>query len=626
MQDDLLLYYERELTYLRKLGAEFAQKYPKVAARLQLESSKTEDPHVERLLEGFAFLAARVHRRLDDDFPEISEALLGMLHPQLVRPVPAMCIVDMPLDPAQGRLPEGHYVPRGSVLHSRPYNGVPCVFRTTYDATLWPMTVTAAGWTSPDRTGAGSIGRDAVGAIRLELRAFDGVALNTLSIDALRLHLAGDASVADTLYELLLNNARPVIVRNPDRPSVAPILLAPNAVTPVGFGEDEQMLPYSSRTFRGYNLLLELFTFPEKFRFVDVHGFGAALRALGATDRVELSFLVTPFERAERRQALELELSPKNFRTSAVPAVNLFEAIAEPILLTERAYEHVVIADARRHDEVEVWSVDSVKLVDHEARVTRELAPLYSHRHHVDGTTGELYWHTTLRRSVRKDKHASATGAGQGTETPHDVWLSFTDLSGEMRAPDADVVSLSVTCSNGNLPKNLPFGVDERGDFELLAGGPIQRIECVVTPTKVVAPKLGDTVLWRLISSLSLNHLSLTEGGPDALRELLRLHNVGESLSADRQIDGLVGVRSAPAFARVAAEHGIAFARGRQVDLEFDEEQFPGGGMYLMATVLERFLALYASMNSFTKLSVRSRQRRRLVADWPARAGWRTLL
>ena len=614
MQDDLLLYYERELTYLRKLGAEFAQKYPKVASRLQLEASKTEDPHVERLLEGFAFLAARVHRRLDDDFPEISEALLEMLHPQLVRPVPAMCIVDMPLDPAQGRLPAGHHVPRGSILHSRPINGVPCSFRTIYDTTLWPLSVTAAAWTSPDRAGAGAHGREAVGAIRLELQAFDGVPLKALTIDSLRLHLAGDASVADTLYELLLNNASPVVVRNPARPTAPTVILGPNAVTPVGFGPDELALPYPTRTFNGFSLLLELFTFPEKFRFVDIQGFGAAVRTLGVTDRVELSFLLTPFERAERRQALELELSPQSFRTSAVPAVNLFEAVAEPILLTERAFEHIVVADARRRLEVDVWSVDTVKLVEDDARKSRELSPLYSHRHHVDSAGGDIFWQTTRRASTWRTDHGS------------DLWLGFTDLSGELRAPDADVVSLTVTCFNGDLPNRLPFGIDERGDFELLSGGPISKITCVVTPTKTVHPPLGKTLLWRMISSLSLNHLSLADGTPDALQELLRLHNLGSTLSAERQIDGLVGVRSAPSFARVAAQHGIAFARGRQIDLEFDEEQFPGGGMFLMASVLERFVALYASMNSFTKVSVRSRQRRRLVADWPARAGWRTLL
>lgn len=614
MQDDLLLYYERELTYLRKLGAEFASKYPKVAARLQLEASKTEDPHVERLLEGFAFLTARVHRRLDDDFPEISEALLEMLHPQMVRPLPAMCIVDMPLDPAQGRLPEGYHVPRGSILQSQPVGGVPCSFRTVYDTTLWPLTIASAEWTSPDRVGAGPHGRDAVGAMRLEVRAFEGVKLHDLTIDALRLHLAGDSSVIDTLYEILLNNAVQVVVRNPDRPNAPPVLLGPGAIEAVGFGPDQHMLPYPTRTFAGFNLLLELFAFPAKFRFVDITGFGAALRTLGATNRVEIGILVSQFERADRRQALELDLSAKSFRTSATPAVNLFEQIAEPILLTERSYEHVVVADARRRLEVEVWSVDKVTLVEHETRESRVVYPLYSHSHGADAGASNMYWSVARR--------ASAWRTDRGT----DLFLSFSDLSGTLRTPDVDVASLRVTCFNGDLPSRLPFGVDERGDFELLSGGPIQRITCVVNPTKSIQPALGKALLWRMISSLSLNHLSLGDGTPNALQELLRLHNIGNGLSAERQIDGLIGVKSSPAFARVAADHGITFARGRRIELEFDEEQFPGGGMFLFASVLERFLALYASMNSFTKVAVQSKQRRRPVVEWPARAGWRALL
>jgi type VI secretion system protein ImpG len=613
MQDDLLLYYERELTYLRKLGAEFAQRYPKVASRLQLEATKTEDPHVERLLEGFAFLTARVHRRLDDDFPEISEALLEVLHPQLVRPLPSMCIVDMPLDPAQGRLPEGYRVPRGSILNSAAVQGVPCSFRTVYDTMLWPMSVQGAEWTSPDRGGAGSRARDAVGAIRLELHAFDGVKLNEVAIDALRLHLAGDGSVTDTLYELLNNNVVQIVVRNPDRPTAPPVYLDASAIVPVGFGPDEQMMPYTPRTFAGYNLLLELFAFPAKFHFVDLLGFGAALRSLQAVRRVEVSFLISPFERAERRQALELSLSPKSFRMNATPAVNLFEQDAEPIMLTERSFEHVVIADVRRRLEVEVWSVDRVTLVEHDVEQSHVIEPLYSHRHDVTGDGGDVFWQTSRR--------ASGWRTDRGTE----LFLRFADLTGELRMPDVDVASIKVTCFNGDLPSRLPFGIDERGDFELLSGGPIQRITCVVNPTKSIQPTLGKTLLWRMISSLSLNHLSLSDGSPEALQELLRLHNLSNALSAERQIDGLVGVRSEPAFARVEVQHGIAFARGRHIDLEFDEEQFAGGGMYLVASVLERFLAQYASMNSFTQVSVRSKQRRKLVVQWPARAGWRTL-
>ena len=614
MQDDLLLYYERELTYLRKLGAEFAQRYPKVASRLQLEANKTEDPHVERLLEGFAFLAARVHRRLDDDFPEISESLLEMLHPQLVRPIPSMCIIDMPLGAAQGRLPGGYRVKRGSQLQSRPVNGVPCSFRTSYDTILWPLTIASAEWMTPDRAIPGVRVRDAVGAIRLEVRAFEGLKLKDLSIDSLRLHIGGDASVADTLYELMVNNIAQVVVRNPERQSQAPVLLGTRCVTPLGFSPEELMLPYPTRAFVGYSLLMELFTFPEKFHFVELSGFGDALRTLGATDRVELTFVISQFERAERRQALELGLSSKTFRTSAVPAVNLFEETAEPILMTERKFEHLVIADARRRLEVEVWSVNSVKLVEGGATTVRDVAPLYSYRHGGTDAENKLFWHTVRRAS------------GWRTDFGTDLHLSFMDLTGAIREPDVDVASLQVTCFNGDLPSRLPFGVDERGDFELISGGPIPHISCVVNPTRSIQPALGSPLLWRMISSLSLNHLSITDGTPDALQELLRLHNISNALSADQRIDGLVGVKGSPTFARVALEHGVTFARGRHIDLEFDEEKYPGGGMFLFASVLERFLALYTSMNSFTQVAVRSRQRRRQVVEWPPRAGWRALL
>lgn len=613
-QDDLLLYYERELTYLRKLGAEFASQYPKVASRLQLEAGKCEDPHVERLLEGFAFLTARLHRRLDDDFPEISEALLEMLHPQLVRPLPAMSIVDLALDPAQGRLPDGFAVPRGSTLQTRPVHGVPCLFRTVYDTTLWPLAVTAAEWSTGDRFGASVRGRDAVGAVRMEVRAFEGVKLSALSIDALRLHLAGDIGVVDTLYELLANNCVQVVMRDPDRPAAPPQLLGARAIRTLGFGPDESMLPAPNRSFAGFSLLLEYFAFPEKFYFLEVQGFGDAVRALGATDRVELGFVISSFDRAERRQALELGISAKTFRTGCTPVINLFQQSAEPILLSERGFEHVVIPDVRRRVEVEVWTVDEVALIEHGQRTTRTVAPLYSYSHQNEGDRSELFWRTARRSSAwRTDK---------GTE----VVLSFCDLSAELREPDVDVVSLTVTCFNGDIPSRLPFGIDERGDFELVSGGPLQRITTVVNPTRAIAPALGKSLLWRLISSLSLNHLSLTEDGPDALQELLRLHNVSNALSAERQIEGLVGVRSTPSFARVAADHGIVFARGRRIDLEFDEDHFPGGGMYLMASVIEHFLAQYVNMNSFTQVAVKSRQRRRPVVEWPARAGIRTLL
>jgi type VI secretion system protein ImpG len=616
VQDDLLLYYERELTYLRRLGAEFAGHYPKVAARLQLEPTKCEDPHVERLLEGFAFLAARMHRRLDDDLPEISEALLDVLHPQHVRPVPSISLVELELDPDLGNQPGGLRVPRGSELRSRFVQGMPCRFRTCYDVTLWPVSIPAAEWTGADRVGGGARVGDAVGAVRVELRAFEGVRLGQLGagLDALRLHLAGDAVVSDTLFELLANNCASVIVRDPDQPSRAPVVLGGDVVAPVGFAPDESLLPYPRRAFAGYSLLQELFVFPQKFLFVDVRGVAGALRALGAGPRAELFFVVAPFERAERRQALELGLSEKTLRLGCTPVVNLFEQTAEPIMLTERQSEFVVVPDARRRLEVETWSVDEVIGITPGEGEPVMIEPLYGFRAGRSESPRGVYWHAQRR--------ASGWRTDRGTE----VVLAFADLTGRPRAPDAQVASPRLTCFNGDLPSRLPFGVDERGDFELVQGGPIRRITCLVKPTPVVQPALGKPLLWRLVSALSLNHLSLVEDGHEALRELLRLHNVGDATAGERQIVGLVGVKSGPAYARVLGDQGLAFARGRRVELAFDEEQFPGGGMFLFASVLERFLALYATMNSFTQLAARSRQRKRVVREWAPRAGARVLL
>jgi type VI secretion system protein ImpG len=420
--------------------------------------------------------------------------------------------------------------------------------------------------------------------------------------------------VADVLYEALVNSCARVVVRDPDQPSRAPVVLPASAIRPVGFDDDELLLPYPRRVFGGFLLLQELFAFPQKFLFVDVAGVAGALRALDAGPRAELFFVITPLEPAERREIMELGVAPRAFRLGCTPVVNLFEQTAEPILLTQRQAEYPVVPDARRRIEVETWSVDSVVGITPGQGEPRRIEPLYGFRHGRTDAAG-VFWHAVRRPTSWRTDRAT------------EVFLSFADLSGRARATGSEVASLRLTCFNGDLPRRLPLGIDERGDFELAQGGPVRRVTCLVKPTRVVQPPLGRPLLWRLISALSLNHLSLVEDGHEALRELLRLHNVAADPTAgERQIQGLVGVRSAATYARVPSDQGITFAQGRHVELEFDEEHFPGGGVFLFASVLERFLGLYATMNSFTQLTARSRQRKRPVREWAPRAGWRPLL
>lgn len=610
MRDDLLFYYERELAFMRQMGAEFADRYPKVASRLQLERSKCEDPHVERLLEGFAFLAARVHLKIDDDFPEVSESLLNVVYPHYVRPLPSMSLVEFELDPVQGKLTTGLSIPRGSELYARPSGGVAYRFRTCYDTTLWPLGVDAAQWTTPERLRPAVRAPEAVAALRLELRCMPEVRFDRLDLETLRIHLAGEGNIVYPLYELLAGNLVSVLVRDPDG-RAQPVVLGPEALRPAGFGENDGMLPFPRRSFLGYRLLQEYFTFPEKFLFFDLGGF-EQLRAAGFGERAEFVFLISQFERGDRRQVLESGVNERTVRLGCTPVVNLFQQVSEPILLTQRRQEYLLTPDARRPS-TEIFSVDEVTGITPGSREPLRFEPFYSHRHASDRTQPQHFWQARRRPSRwRMD---------EGT----DIYLSFADLSARTIFPDLDALTARLTCFDGNLPSQLPFGGDA-SDFELKGGGPLKRIGALVKPTPVVQPPLGKPQLWRLISQLSLNYLSLVDEGTEALQEILRLHNTGDDAAGEKHIQGIISVGSTASHARVVGEHGLAFARGRRVELELDEEQFAGGGAYLFASVLERFLGLYASLNSFSALTATTRQRRRPLGQWTPRSGWKALL
>jgi type VI secretion system protein ImpG len=611
VSDDLLHYYERELSFVRKTGAEFARRYPKIAARLQLEPTKSEDPHVERLFEGFALLAARIQHRIDDDAPQISEALLGILYPQHVRPIPSMSLVELSLDPQQGQLTSGFRVPRGAQLTSRPVAGAVCRFRTCYETTVWPLKVTEAQWVATHELRPAVPGGDASSALRIQLEPLSGLAITDLELDRLRFHIRAEPALAATLYELLDNNCLRVVLRDPTQPMLEPLTLPKSAVRPVGFTEDELMLPSSRAAFLAYGLVQEYFTFPQKYLFFDL-GQLEGVQEHGFSDRLELVFLLSPFERDDRRAALSHGISADSIRLGCTPIVNLFERTSEPILMTHRRPEYLLVPDARHRDTTGVYSVEAVTGTSPGLAEPIEYLPFHSFRHGA-GSDPELIWHQRRRpRSWRVD---------EGT----DVLLSFMDRSSRAAFPDEDVVSARITCHNGDLPSRLPFG--EAGtDFELTDGGPVARISVLTQPTAVIEPALGRPQLWRLISQLSLNYGSLVEGGADGLREILRLHNAAGSAGVESQIGGIETVRGSACHSPIRTEQGLAFARGKRVEIEFDEERFTGSGVYLFASVLDRFMGLYASMNSFTILAAGSKQRKAIIREWPPRSGHKALL
>jgi type VI secretion system protein ImpG len=604
MPDDLLTYYERELSFLRQMGAEFAVKYPKIASRLLLEADKSEDPHVERLIQAFAFLAARVHHKLDDEFPELTDALLGVLYPHYLAPIPSMAMVEFVLDPDQGKLTTAHRIERGATLYSQPVAGSPCRFRTGYPVSLWPIEVASARLDSADRMGPS---RGAAAVIRLELRCQGGTTLPDLGLDQLRFFLHGESSLAYALYELIFNNVVQVQLRSvAGRKGPEPIVLPPRCLRPVGFGPDEGMLPYTPRSFLGYRLLQEYFSFPEKFLFFDLLELGRAARA-GFKEGLEIAIFL------DRMPQLDQPINAGTFRLACTPIINLFEQVAEPIRVSHVQTEYRVIPDVRRQDATEVYGIERVTSTSPYEPEAIEFQPFYSFKHAIDREKQKSFWIGTRRPSPRK--------GDAGTE----VYLSLVDLTFRPSLPAVETLTIHATCTNRDLPGKLPFG-GEQGGFELEGAAPLSRIRCLTKPTPTIRPPLRRGAQWRLLSHLSLNYLSLCEGGKDALKEILKLYDIGDSAVIRQQIAGITNVSSRRVVGRPGSMPWNGFCRGIEVTIEFDEEKYVGSGLFLFAAVLEKFLGLYSSLNSFSKLVVTTQQRKEPLKRWPPRAGEQILL
>jgi type VI secretion system protein ImpG len=603
MPDELLTYYERELSFLRHIGAEFAAKYPKIASRLQLEADKSADPHVERLLQAFAFLAARVHHKIDDEFPEITDALLGVLYPHYLAPIPSMAIVQCVLDPAQGKLTSGYRLPQGTMLYSQAVGGMSCRFQTCYPVTLWPVEVASARFDEPDRTGPSR----AVSVLKLRLHCLGGTTLPELALDQLRIFLYGESQLVYGLYELLFNNVCQVQLRAFEGHSSRPVAtLSPHCLRAVGFHADEGMLPYSPRSFLGYRLLHEYFTFPDKFLFFDLCELDRGAQA-GLRQGMEVCLLL------DRAPRLEQPVNAATFRLGCTPIVNVFEHIAEPIRVNHAQTEYQVIPDVRRQDVMEVYAVNTVTCTSPYMKEPVELQPFYSFRHAVAPEPPQAFWYAHRRPSQRK--------GDAGTE----MYLSLVDLNFQPTLPAAETLTVRVTCTNRDLPGKLPFG-GERGDFELEEAAPLSRIRCLTKPTDTIRPPLQRGAQWRLISHLSLNYLSICEGGRDALQEILKLYDFSDSAVVRQQVEGITHLTSRRIIARPASMPWNGFCRGLEVTIEFDEEKYVGSGVFLFASVLEKFLGLYTSLNSFTQLIAVTQQREEPLKRWPPRTGEQILL
>ncbi|MCI0641742.1 MAG: type VI secretion system baseplate subunit TssF [Gemmataceae bacterium] len=614
MDETLFPYYERELVFIRQLLQEFTRNYPSAANRLLLEPNRSADPQVERLIESFALLAGRVQHKLDDEFPEITTALLQALYPHFLAPIPSLGILQFDLDAARAQLPNGFTIARHSPLHTEAVDGVPCKFRTAYPVTLWPIRLTNAVFQGPPFPRGLTPPAGAAAALRLQFECLGASNLLELSLERLRLYLNCDLQVLPPLYELLFNHALQVVFRpvEPDT-SPAPLVLNPGTcLGPVGFDAAEGLLPYAPPSRLGYRLLTELFVFPAKFWFVDLGGWELARRR-GFQRRCEVAIF---FERTAT--ILEKSIDAAAFRLGCTPVVNLFPHAAEPIRTQPGVSEFRVLPDATQPRAMEVYSIESVKSTNLADATTQEFPPLFSIRHPHRPDQQDVFWHMS--------RWSSLAERDSGTN----VQLHLVDLDFEPWSPTGTTLELATMCTNRDLPNELRAAGD-RVRFELEAAAPLAGIRCLAPLTTPLRPKPRRGRLWQLISHLSLNYLSLVKEGQGrtALQEILGLYDFSDPEAGQQQLaavtrqftDGIASVSSRRVIGRLTREGVSSFCRGVEVAVAFDDDKYPGIGVYLFAAVLERFFGLYVSNNSFTQLAAKRTKDKQNFKVWPPRPG-----
>lgn len=611
MPDDLLNYYEKELAFIRQLGAEFSKEHPKIAGRLGISEDVIEDPHVSRLIESFAYLNARIQHKLDDDFPELSDAMLTVLFPHYLRPIPSMSIVQF--SPDKSQLESVFNIPRNTRVETEQFQGESCIFTSVYDTDMHPFELKSANlyglpFTTPGATkvcGAQSV-------LKLSFETFsDQFTFAQLKTDSIRLYLKGQSQYVNPLYEMLLNDCLNVVLTRSDS-DVAPVFLGADAIQPVGFGQDDALLPYPPASFTGYRLLTEFFIFPEKFLFIEIANLAEHIPEDAGTT-LELYIYLNSSD-----VELEHNISEQTFAMNCTPVINLFPHKTDPIRLDHQHHEYQVIPEARRPLGYEIYSIDDVSATTASGE-TESFLPMYGVNHQNQNELSHSYWFAT-RRNAKMGLYERDEGT--------DMYLSFVDLDFNPNVPEDRTIIVNSTCSNRDQPGKLPFTAEQPKLQCVNSSPPCTKIRFLSKPSNVVRPPLRNHARWRLISHLNLNFLSLTgrDESTQALKEILRLYDFRESSVTRALIDSITNVATQPISAPLNIDGHITMCRGMQVEVEIDDFKLAGSSVYLFATILENFFALYCSINSFSRVLVKIKSKEGYLKKCPPRSGEKVLL
>lgn len=627
-----LHYYERELRYIRELGGEFARAFPKIAGRLGLSVGASDDPHVERLFQGYSLLAARVHEQIDGEFGAFTEGMLERVYPSYLGPTPSMVVVQLDPDMKQGSLDRGYEVERGTALHARSAlrRGAVCEYRTGHPVRLWPVQVESARYTVvlQDLADLRIPMRAPVKALfHVRLRTTGGQPFSRLGLRSLPLYLAGADELSGQLYEALVAHSGALVMRwdesNPKNTKTHRQAVCSNAacpIRPLGFDDAEALLPPGPPALRGYRLLQEYFALPTRFHFVELCGLEEAVTRCGS-DTLDVYIPLRTYD-----PALEGAIPAERLRLHATPAINLFPRICHLPAPNGHGEQAVILPDRARPLDFEVHSVQRVAAT--EPGSTRECElPQSSVPRASAARASELASYTLHRRprvvtyEEQLQKPSTAQYAGD------DVLIQLDSAPGALRLTSRSQLRVTALCTNRDLLM-LPMlpNASQAQSFTLASGAPVSAIHCIAAPTLPRSNQLQGQRVWQLISTLSPNYLSLDERqGGEAMRELLDIHSQLGDPQLRREVEGIRSVVASPVVGPLPGPGPQQFTRGLEVKVVCEERAFAAHRAFTLAAVLSELFASHATGHSFTQTVLVTPERGE-VYRWPAVAGVRPTL
>ncbi len=565
-------YYREELVYLQEMGEEFSRAFPKLTPFL---ARKGNDPDIERLLEGFAFIAGRIRQKLDDELPELTHTLLSILWPNFLRPLPSSSILKF--SPLPNAISEQQKVPRHVEVDSIPIDGTACRFRTSYDVDLYPLNIKDVEF----------VKRGASPELTIRFEVFSGTSLDQLNVDKLRFYIHGDTHLAQTLYLYLFQYLRGVSVQVQTEQGSQGFTLPPTALSAVGFAENEDLLPYPDNAFHGYRLLQEYFTLPQKFHFFEISGLNLLANLPKATEfEIKLEFN-RPFDE-------KIRIETGNLLLYCTPIINIFNRDADPIRVDQKKLDYVIRPAGGDVSHYEIFKINDVHGWIQGSGEKRKYHPFLSYDHGAESQEGEdVFYKTKVAPSV----------VGRGLDTI----VSFANSSDNHSIPQTETISIELTCTNRHLAEKLRVGDISRATS---SSPEIAKFENIISPTISVPPPIGKGLHWMLISNMSLNYSSLAS--VEALRLILTTYNFHAHFDEQQKrvnelrMAGIEDVSVKPVTFLLQG----APVRGISTQLNMRSGKFGGEGeMYIFASILNEFFSLYSSINSFSQLVIRNIER-----------------